>query len=115
MENNQEPFDILIDNMKISGTFYTEFSNEQIHKSLESNYHPDLVRKYGIDKVIPSEKGFIIKWFRRPWILTDSELTDRYGKCYLHYYSETLKSYEKARNKTSKQRGTTKSDRSQGD
>lgn len=113
MEENKEPFDVIIDNMKISGTFYTEHIDEAIKSFIESHYNPDLIRKYGIDKIIPTDKGYILKWYRRPWILTDSELTNKYGESYLVPYKQ--KSYLDEKKKASRQRGNKNPESDKGD
>lgn len=115
MEENKKPIEIIIDNIKISGTFYTEFTDQSINASLESCHHPDLIREFGIDKIIQSDKGYILKWYKRPWILTDAELLEKHGICYFRKFNYKSEYEKKRDDKARKQRRTTKPDSSQGD
>lgn len=72
--------EVVIDNIKLNGTFYTDISSNELKRALEMQYWPETIRQYGIDKVFCTADGFCAKWYKRPFILTDFELIKNYSE-----------------------------------
>lgn len=75
--------DIVIDNIKVNKSCYTEAMTQDVKKAMEMQYHPEIIRNYAIEKIFCIPDGFGIKWHKRIFSLTDGELESRYGEWWL--------------------------------
>lgn len=78
--------DLEIGRIHVIGEFWTESYLAGLIHAMECRYSTDVIRVQGISDIVvlPQEGGqsrkVLVKWYRRPWPLTDEELLEKWGR-----------------------------------